>query len=292
MAGEQDRPFLSQPTASRSIHDKAANLFRILLGRSRTADLFAVGALFLTLAVSRTSLCAIDGPALAPPSGMKLVAYTRVSTQGQADGGVSIEAQRAKLAAYAAAMDLELVAIIDDAGYSAKTVDRPGLARALAMLDAGEADGLLVAKLDRLTRSVRDLCDLCDRYFASGRKALLSLGENVNTSTAGGRMILSLLTVLSQWERELVGERTAAALAHLRATGRVYGHTPLGFQAIDGLLVEDPAEARTVAEVRRLHAEGASLRRICAEMKAAGHPTKKGGSWRPSTVQAILKRAA
>ena len=138
----------------------------------------------------------------------RTIAYLRVSTDKQADRGVSLEAQRAKIDAYAALFDLELVAIEVDAGVSAKTLARPALDRALAMLRAGKADALLVVKLDRLTRSVRDLCDLVDRYFRDGKLALLSVGEQVDTRTAAGRMVLNMLTVIGQWEREANGERT------------------------------------------------------------------------------------
>ena len=118
----------------------------------------------------------------------RTVAYLRVSTEKQADHGVSLEAQRAKVAAYAQLYDLELVDIVVDAGASAKTLEREGLQRALAMLRAGRADALLVVKLDRLTRSVRDLGDMVEEYFASGRWALLSVGEQVDTRTAAGRL--------------------------------------------------------------------------------------------------------
>src|SRR2546430_8457594 len=87
----------------------------------------------------------------------RAIGYIRVSTDKQAEHGVSLDAQQAKLAAYAALYDLTLVEVIVDAGVSAKTLDRPGLQRALAMLRKGQVTALLVAKLDRLTRSVEDL---------------------------------------------------------------------------------------------------------------------------------------
>lgn len=90
----------------------------------------------------------------------KVIGYSRVSTDHQAERGVSLEAQRAKLAAYAEAVDLDLVAIVEDAGVSAKSLECPGLTEALSMLEGGTASGLLVVKLDRLTRSVRDLVRL------------------------------------------------------------------------------------------------------------------------------------
>ena len=228
----------------------------------------------------------------------RVVGYARVSSDQQADAGVSMEAQAAKLRAYAEVFDLELVLLIEDAGVSAKTTARPGLARALKMIDDGEADGLLVAKLDRLTRSVRDLCDLVDRYFASGKCALLSVAENVDTRSAGGRMVLNLLTVISQWEREAIGERTRDALAHLRANGVTMGGEALGWRYTEGLdeegrhLVEVvQAEAITVDRILALKADGMPVRQIATTLEAEGHQTKSGGRWHPTTVQRILTRA-
>jgi len=107
----------------------------------------------------------------------RTIAYLRVSTDKQADRGVSLDAQRAKLKAYAELYELDLVEVIVDAGQSAKSLDRPGLQRALGMLKAGQAVALLVVKLDRLTRSVVDLGTLVERYFAPGKAALLSVGD-------------------------------------------------------------------------------------------------------------------
>lgn len=127
----------------------------------------------------------------------RTIAYLRVSTEKQADRGVSLDAQRAKVKAYAELFDLELTETIVDAGESAKHLDRPGLQRALAMLKAGEADALLVVKLDRLTRSVRDLGHLVEKYFAPGKAALLSVGEQIDTRSAAGRLVLNVLASVS-----------------------------------------------------------------------------------------------
>src|SRR5690349_820588 len=108
----------------------------------------------------------------------KAVGYIRVSTDKQAEHGVSLEAQQAKLTAYAQLYDVELVEVIVDAGVSAKTLDRPGLQRALGMLRKGQANALLVAKLDRLTRSVKDLGALVEEYFSADKITLLSVSDN------------------------------------------------------------------------------------------------------------------
>lgn len=98
----------------------------------------------------------------------RAVGYVRVSTDRQADGGVSLEAQTAKVRAMADVQDAHLLEVITDAGVSAKTLQRPGLARVLALVRARAVDMVIVAKLDRLTRSVRDLADLLDVFAKHG----------------------------------------------------------------------------------------------------------------------------
>ena len=201
----------------------------------------------------------------------RTVAYLRVSTDKQADRGVSLDAQRAKVAAYAELYDLELVEIIVDAGVSAKTLDRPGLARALGMLRTAKADALLVVKLDRLTRSVRDLGELVERHFAPGKAALLSVGEQIDTRTAAGRLVLNVLASVSQWEREAIGERTAVAIAHMAACGEYTGgEAPYGYAVVSGKLEAMPAEQGVIAQARELRASGLSLRAVAAELDRAG----------------------
>ena len=226
----------------------------------------------------------------------KVIGYTRVSSEQQADGAVSLDAQRAKLEAYALACDLDLVAIEVDAGVSAKSLKRPALQSALARLESGEADGLLVAKLDRLTRSVRDLGTLVERYFAA-RFSLLSVADSIDTRSAAGRLVLNVLASVAQWEREATGERTRDALAHVKAQGEVLGASPLGLRRAElrddagRLVVEhDDEERATVERIRTLASEGRTLRAIASQLSAEGRRTKRGGRWHASTVRAVLAR--
>jgi len=229
----------------------------------------------------------------------KVIGYVRVSSEGQATEGVSLDAQRAKLAAYCIAMDLELVAIEADEGVSAKTLRRPGLQRALGALEAGAADGLLVTKLDRLTRSVRDLGDLVERFFASERWSLLSVGDSIDTKTAAGRLVLNVLTSVAQWEREATGERTRDALVEVKRQGGVLGADALGWRRTEETdaagrqcIVRVDDEAETVARIVALRGEGLSLRRIADTLTMEGRATKRGGRWAAEQVRAVLERAA
>ena len=229
----------------------------------------------------------------------RVVGYIRVSSEGQATEGVSLDAQRTKLAAYCVAMDLELVGIEADEGVSAKTLRRPGLQRALASLEGGAAEGLLVTKLDRLTRSVRDLGDLVDRYFGADRWSLLSVGDSIDTKTAAGRLVLNVLTSVAQWEREATGERTRDALAEVKRQGGKLGADALGWRRVEEtdaagrqVIVRADDEAETVARIVALRGEGLTLRAIAASLTSEGRPTKRGGRWAAETVAKVLERAA
>ena len=220
----------------------------------------------------------------------RVVAYCRVSTEEQASSGVSLAAQENKLRAYCLAMDLELVAVESDAGVSAKTLDRPALARTLAALDSGAADALVVVKLDRLTRSVRDLADLLEQYFSADH-GLISLGESVDTRTAAGRLVLNVMTSVAQWEREAIGERTSSALQHMKAQGKRVGAVPYGYElAEDGeTLVPNETEQAVIARARELRdGEFRSLRMVSALLANEGVFSRKGTRFDPQQIARMI----
>ena len=201
----------------------------------------------------------------------KTVVYVRVSTANQADEGVSLEAQQHKATAYAGLYGLEIIDTLVDAGVSAKTLQRPGLQQALGMIDAGQAQALLVVKLDRLTRSVGDLGRLIEAYFSPGQAELMSVSEQIDTRSANGRLTLNVLMSVSQWEREIIGERTRDAMRHLQTQGRyIGGHAPYGFELVDGALIEQAVEQQIIGQARALRARGLSLGKIAAELDRRG----------------------
>ena len=218
---------------------------------------------------------------------MRVIGYVRVSTDKQADRGVSLEAQTEKIRAMAVVQGAEVVDIIVDAGESAKSLDRPGMDRLQAVLNSGTIDAVIIAKLDRLTRSVKDLADLLERFHRRG-VALVSVAESLDTGSAAGRLVLNIMTAVSQWEREAIGERTQTALMHKKAHRKVYNHVPYGFYRDGDALVALADEQTVVGRIRAWRAGGWPLRRIADTLNRDAVPTKQGNRWFPQTVKDVL----
>ena len=158
----------------------------------------------------------------------RVVAYLRVSSQEQVQSGLGLAAQKEQIALYAKLHGLEVAGVCRDDGVSGakKPSKRPGLSKALEGLRAGTFDGILVARLDRLSRSCRDVADLIIESEKRGF-ALLSVSDLLDTSTAAGKMQVRMLASFAEYERDLISERTKAALLEVAKKGRSRsGHTP------------------------------------------------------------------
>ena len=187
---------------------------------------------------------------------MKMIAYVRVSTDKQAEEGMSLATQSEQIAKYAALYDLEIMDTIVDDGYSASSLNRPGLNRVFAMLESGIAEGVIITKLDRLTRSVFDLGYLLKNYMEKYR--FTSVYDKFDTDTAGGSLILSILTTFSEWVREVISERTKAVLQHKKNNGERTGNIPYGMKlSPDGVHLEpDRLEQSIISTIKSMRTEG------------------------------------
>lgn len=203
-----------------------------------------------------------------------IVGYLRVSTDEQAVSGLGLAAQRSAIEAEAARRGLPLVAVHVDAGISGKSLARPGLTEALADLDAGKGTVLLVAKLDRLSRSVHDATGLMQRAERAGW-GLVAMDANVDTTTPQGAAMTQVLAVFAELERRLIGERTKAALAVKKAQGVKLGRPRT-------------LAPEVVERIRTAHTEGASWSAIARDLTAEEVPTAQGGArWYPATVRYV-----
>lgn len=214
----------------------------------------------------------------------------------QVDSGLSLENQRSKIEAQAVISDWTLRDIIEDAGQSAKNLERPGAREVRAQVKAGLVDAIIIYKLDRLTRSVKDMGVLLEelgkaRRADGGRGVdLVSVSENIDTSTATGRLLVNILGSVSQWEREVIAERTSAALQQRKSNGYVSGGVArFGYQAgEDRREIPNEGEQAQLQEILRLREEGLSFQRIADSLNEVGYRTRRGG---PHSKQGIHRIA-
>jgi DNA invertase Pin-like site-specific DNA recombinase len=224
-----------------------------------------------------------------------VIGYIRVSTEGQAEEGVSLDAQREKIEAWANLHDETEVVIYRDAGIGGGSMDqRPGLQDALREACKRRA-ALVVYSLSRLARSTRDTLSISDRLAKSGAE-LVSLSERIDTTSASGKMVFRLLAVLAEFERDQISERTRAAMAHLRKSRRrISRFPPYGwdFDADGEVLVRNHGEQRVVCRMLELRGQGLSFQAIADQLTEEAVPTKHSGRpWTPKVVWTAVRRAA
>lgn len=207
---------------------------------------------------------------------LRVLGYVRVSTAEQKASGAGLEAQRASIAVECQRKGWTLTEIIEDAGYSAGDLKRPGVQRALEALKLGEADALLVAKLDRLSRSMLDFASIMASAQREGW-GLIAMDCAVDTTTPAGEAMANVLATFAQFERRLIQQRTREALAVKRALGVKLGR-PRG--------IPDPV----VERIHRERSSGKTLASIASGLNADGVETAQGGArWHPSTIRSALE---
>lgn len=231
---------------------------------------------------------------------MQAIGYVRVSTAEQADSGLSIENQVAKLRSYAVVRELDLVDIIIDAGVSGgkALAAREGGAKVLRWTKRNPGCAVVTLKLDRMFRDAANCLTVTKVWDAKGTAFhILDMGgTSIDTSSAMGRMFLTMAAGFAELERGLIRERTSAALAVKRERGEKTGGAscPFGYRlAKDGVhLVEAPAEQEALALILKLREDGFSYGKIAAELNLKGYMTKAGSEWKPVQVRRVCKRAA
>jgi DNA invertase Pin-like site-specific DNA recombinase len=202
---------------------------------------------------------------------MRLVGYCRVSTAEQGSSGLGLQAQSAAIQEAADRRGDVLVDIITEVASGGKH-DRAGLEQALAMCGT-EADGLIVAKLDRATRSLSHFATIMDRSRREGW-AFVALDLGVDTSTPAGELVANVMASVAQWERSVISERTRAALAVARASGRLSKPQRACDPGVVSLLLEMRSQGLTLAQTAR-------------RLEETDAPTAQGGRWTARTVKLL-----
>jgi len=214
-----------------------------------------------------------------------IIGYARVSTEKQGDNGVSLDAQQERIYAYCKARGWEAPRVWVEVKSASTIKERPVLS---ALLE-DTPNTLIVTSLDRLTRSVHDLAFLLD-WAKRNEVTLVSITQSLDTSSASGRLMLNVQTSVSQWEREVTGERTKAALDHKKANGKVYGPTPYGFSRVGDDLIEHREEQEVIASVLWWREAGTSYRDIIKKLSDQGWKSRSGGRFATSTLKQIVDR--
>lgn len=223
-----------------------------------------------------------------------VVAYVRVSTEEQANEGVSLAAQEERIRAYCQLRGLELVAVVVDAGVSAgkPLASREGGARVLELVRRKQAGAVVALKLDRLFRNAADCLSTVEGWDRAGVALhLVDIGgASVDTSSAMGRFFLTVMAGAAEMERNQIRERTSLALQHKAAQHELVGSVPYGFRLADDgrTLLEHEGEQEVIRIARELRATGMSLRAIGAELEARGLRTRKGTAWAAPQVQRMV----
>jgi DNA invertase Pin-like site-specific DNA recombinase len=206
----------------------------------------------------------------------RAIAYLRVSTTEQGASGLGLQAQSQALEAYCESRGIELLEIVTEVASGKTTAGRPLLAATLNRLDAGEADRLIVAKVDRLARNLLDLLTIAQRGERKGW-GIVTLDLDLDTSTPNGRFTLQMIGSVAELERQMIGDRTRVALAAARERGTVLGRPRIVAEA-------------TYVQAKALQDSGLSLAQIARELTAEGHARANGSTeWTRSAVHALLR---
>lgn len=208
---------------------------------------------------------------------MEVAAYTRVSTLEQSQHGSSLEAQEARIRAWALARDAQIVRVYNDDGYSGKNTNRPAFRRMLDDLAAGDFDCIVVSRLDRLTRKQRDFYNLLDEAERHN-VSIATADQHVDTSTPAGRLLRGMLLEVATFERELIGERVREVMQRRAERGLWNGaRVPLGYRHVpESKSIEpDPATAPLVKEIFERYAGGESSDAIARAFNDLGRRTSK-----------------
>ncbi|OBF96339.1 hypothetical protein A5773_13000 [Mycobacterium sp. 852014-52450_SCH5900713] len=228
---------------------------------------------------------------------MRVVAYVRVSSAHQAEA-YGPEVQRAAIRKWAKVNGHKLVSWQTDVISGASELrDRAGWCEAAALVKSGEAEGVVVARLDRLARDVM-VQELLLRRLSDLGGIVLSTRESEDELLNGAskdpsrKLIRVICGAISEYDREMTVDRLAAGRqAKAARGGHAHGALPYGYRSVKGKLVPVPAEQRALGRMKELAGQGASTRRIARVLTAEGHPTKRGGQWCAATVARILHRA-
>jgi site-specific DNA recombinase len=223
----------------------------------------------------------------------KAVGYVRVSTTEQAVDGISLDMQRAKIRAYAALEDLDLIEIIADEGISGCSIKgRPGIQKIIEMVECRRVEAVVVFKLDRLARNTIEALEISQLMDRKGA-ALHSITEKLDTKSAIGKFFFTLMASLAEMERGIISERIKAAMDRKREKSEPCSNNPpYGYRIVNNLLVPHPEEWAVIRRILKLRSYGNTPYRITRMLTDEGVLNRRGKAFDKSQIRNIIFREA
>ncbi len=223
----------------------------------------------------------------------KAAGYVRVSTTEQAVEGISLDMQRAKIRAYAALEDLDLVEIVADEGISGCSIKgRPGIQKVIRMVESRKVEAVIVFKLDRLARNTIEALEISQLMDRRGT-GLHSITEKLDTKSALGRFFFTLMASLAEMERGLISERIKAAMDRKREKNEPCSNNPpYGYRIADNRLIPDSKEWAAIRRILQLHSYGITVYRITKVLAEEGVLNRRGNTFDKNQIRNIILREA
>lgn len=223
--------------------------------------------------------------------------YLRVSTDKQAEFGQSLDAQEAELRRYCHERGWNITRVYVDGGFSGKDTERPQYQEMIARIKRGGIDAIVVSKLDRLTRSIRNLCELNEDVLRELGVNLVCVRDGINTFEFGSTLLMHLLAVIGQIERENTASRVSAAIRHIHDQGGHYGKVPFGKALAPHptnpklkVLVDCPETGPWLKQINDWYAEGKYTTEIARRLNEAGVKPRYAERWNLHSVYDLLRK--
>ncbi len=223
---------------------------------------------------------------------MRVVGYTRVSTVEQVRGGVSLEMQKAKIDLYTRLEpEMNLIEVISDPGLSGSSIQgRPGIQRVLELVRTKQIAGVVVFKLDRLSRSTIDMLEMA-KFMDRHKVSLHSISEKLDTASAVGKFFFTLLSALAEMERQVTRERILTAFSHKRERGEpLNGNPEYGYEIISNKVVPSLEEQKIIRRIHKLRSRGLTLDSIAETLTKESKLNRKNKPFARTQIYNILKR--
>lgn len=221
---------------------------------------------------------------------MDIYGYTRINNLRTKPKDLGIKKQEKMIKDFIKEQGWELKDILSDVEGTSVSLDLPSMKKIIDLSETGEVEVIVVARLDRLTRSIKTLNQFIETVIVKNNVRLISIEEELDTNGDRGQLALDLVRIISRWDAKMISDRTKELIERKRKVGESVGHAPFGYVYRNKKLVPFPLELRTVRVIRdKRNIEKLSYHKIAKYLNESRIPSKRGGQWYAETVKTIFE---